>query len=118
MTKIRIFDPAMCCETGVCGPVVDPELTRVANALFLLESKNMDVKRYNLGNEPQAFIDEALVQELLEKKSTDALPTVIVNGEVKKVGSYPTNEELALWTGIDKDELQPRKKESDDLTLF
>ena len=27
MNKIEIFDPAMCCSTGVCGPSVDPELT-------------------------------------------------------------------------------------------
>jgi hypothetical protein len=27
---IRVFDPAMCCSTGVCGPSIDPELTRFA----------------------------------------------------------------------------------------
>ena len=30
MKKIEIFDPAMCCSTGVCGPGVDPELLRMA----------------------------------------------------------------------------------------
>ncbi|RNA68614.1 arsenite efflux transporter metallochaperone ArsD [Alteribacter keqinensis] len=118
MTVIRVYDPAMCCETGVCGPVVDPELTRVANALFLLEQKSIDVKRYNLGNEPQAFVDETLIQKLLEEKGVDALPAVIVNGTVVKTGEYPTNKELAEWTGVREDELQPEKKEKDDLTLF
>ena len=30
MSKLEIFDPAMCCSTGVCGPSVDPELLRVS----------------------------------------------------------------------------------------
>ena len=28
MTAVRVFDPAMCCSTGVCGPSVDPQLAR------------------------------------------------------------------------------------------
>lgn len=24
MVKLQVFDPAMCCSTGVCGPSVDP----------------------------------------------------------------------------------------------
>ncbi len=24
MVKMIIFDPAMCCSTGVCGPAIDP----------------------------------------------------------------------------------------------
>lgn len=33
MNKMIIFDPAMCCSTGVCGPSVNPELLRVATVL-------------------------------------------------------------------------------------
>ncbi len=29
MSVIEIFDPAMCCSTGVCGPSIDTELMRV-----------------------------------------------------------------------------------------
>ena len=47
MKKVEIFDPAMCCSTGVCGPGVDPELTRVASAVYSLRTKrNFDIKRY------------------------------------------------------------------------
>jgi len=28
MKTIEIFDPAMCCSSGVCGPSVDPKLVR------------------------------------------------------------------------------------------
>ncbi|WP_088103667.1 arsenite efflux transporter metallochaperone ArsD [Halalkalibacter urbisdiaboli] len=100
MASIRIYDPALCCPTGVCGPSVDPELTRIATSVFMLEKKGMDIKRYNLSSEPQAFIDEAKIGALLNEKGTEALPAIMLNGDVVKVGSYPTNEELAKWTGI------------------
>ncbi|MBU9712850.1 arsenite efflux transporter metallochaperone ArsD [Evansella tamaricis] len=117
MTCIRIYDPALCCPTGVCGPGVDPELTRIATAVFLLKKKGAEILRYNLTSEPQAFVEEKMVQKYLEEKGTEALPLVMVNGEVKKVGEYPTNKELALWTGIDEGEFQ-HKQQKNNMTLL
>ena len=116
MAKIEIFDPALCCPTGVCGPSVDPELTRVATAIFLLQKKQVDITRYNLGTEPQAFVENTKVQQLLTEKEIEALPIVLVNGEVKKVGEYPANEELSNWTGVSLQDL--KKKEKNDLNLL
>lgn len=109
MSKIEIFDPAMCCPTGVCGPSVDPELTRVATAIFSLEKLGKDITRYNLANEPDPFIQNTEVNKLLNEKGPDCLPIVIVNSVVTKVGEYPTNEELAAWVGVDVKELTPQK---------
>ncbi|MCL7748128.1 arsenite efflux transporter metallochaperone ArsD [Halalkalibacter alkaliphilus] len=118
MSKIRIYDPAMCCATGVCGPSVDPELTRVATAIFLLEKKNIDIARYNLGSEPQAFIDERKIQDLLNTKGTEALPAVMVDGEVKLEGRYPTNEEFAQWASIPVSELTKTETKSKGIELL
>ncbi|KHF40920.1 arsenite efflux transporter metallochaperone ArsD [Halalkalibacter okhensis] len=118
MPKIRIYDPAMCCATGVCGPSVDPELTRVATAIFLLEKKNVDISRYNLGSEPQAFIDEAKIQEVLNTQGTDALPAAIVDGELKVEGRYPTNEEFAQWANISVSELTKSETKSKGIELL
>lgn len=107
--KLEIFDPALCCPTGVCGPSVDPELARVASALFLLEKKGFDVKRFNLGNQPDAFVSNQQVNQLLNQEGTDALPIVILNDEVVKKGQYPSNEELSLWFGLDESELVTKK---------
>jgi hypothetical protein len=41
MSKVEIFDPALCCSTGVCGPSVDPELVRVATAIFFVREKRV-----------------------------------------------------------------------------
>lgn len=84
MKKVEIFDPAMCCSTGVCGPSVDPELTRVASAVFALKKKGFDITRYNLTSEPDKFVDQAEVNKILMSKGPDALPVVLVNGVVEK----------------------------------
>src|SRR5699024_480 len=110
MKKMEIFDPAMCCSTGVCGPSVDPELTRVASAVYSLDQKNFDVTRYNWGNDPGAFTDNKEVNRILHEKGADALPITLLNNEVMKVGNYPTNEELALWLDVQANELQQKPR--------
>jgi len=110
MTKVEIFDPAMCCSTGVCGPGVDPELTRVASAVYSLEKKKFDITRYNLGNDPGAFVDNEVVNKVLLEKGPDALPLILVNNEIVKVGAYPTNEELAEWLDVKTAELQDKPR--------
>ncbi|MCD8509180.1 MAG: arsenite efflux transporter metallochaperone ArsD [Bacillus sp. (in: Bacteria)] len=118
MKKIRIYDPALCCPTGVCGPSVDPELVRVASTVFLLEKKGMDIKRFNLASEPHAFVENTTVQQLLEEKGTDALPLVMVDGKVESVGSYPLNEKFAEWTGLDAAELEKKPKKGKNISLL
>ncbi|QUW20955.1 arsenite efflux transporter metallochaperone ArsD [Sporosarcina sp. Marseille-Q4063] len=110
MKKLEIFDPAMCCSTGVCGPSVNPELTRVASAVYSLEQKNFDITRYNLGNDPGAFVDNDVVNRVLIEKGPNALPLILVNNEVVKEGAYPKNEELAEWLGVKAAELQEKPR--------
>ncbi|OIJ21483.1 arsenical resistance operon transcriptional repressor ArsD [Anaerobacillus alkalidiazotrophicus] len=110
MRKVEIFDPAMCCSTGVCGPSVDPELTRVASAIYSLEKKGFDIKRYQLTNDPDKFAENQEVTKILNKKGPDALPIILVNDLAVKVGSYPTNEELAEWFNVKAEELTKKPK--------
>jgi hypothetical protein len=96
--ELQVFDPAMCCATGVCGPSVDPALARFASDLDWLASQGVTVRRFNLGQEPGAFAGSPRVSTLLQQVGTAALPVVMVGDEVKAVGHYPTREELATWT--------------------
>lgn len=100
MIAVRVFDPAMCCSTGICGPSVDPQLVRFAADLDWLKSQGVSVERFNLSQQPAAFADDAAVKTALETKGEAALPLVMVNGEVKSIGTYPTRDELAAWAGI------------------
>lgn len=110
MSKIEIFDPALCCATGVCGPSVDSELTRVATAIFLLEKKGYNIKRYNLGFEPAVFVENKDVNKVLYEKGPDSLPVILVEGKIAKIGAYPTNDEFAEWFGINAEELTEKPK--------
>lgn len=97
MSTIQIYDKPMCCSTGVCGPDVDPVLPRFAADLDWLKNQGHQVERYNLAQQPQAFIENKLIHQLLSTTGTDSLPVVIVNGEIVSKSSYPSREELAGW---------------------
>jgi hypothetical protein len=100
MITVRVFDPAMCCSTGICGPAVDPQLARFAADLDWLKSRGVSVERFNLSQQPGAFADDSAVKTALESKGEAGLPLVKVNGEVKSIGTYPSRNELASWAGI------------------
>ncbi|WP_077325022.1 arsenite efflux transporter metallochaperone ArsD [Virgibacillus siamensis] len=110
MSKLEIFDPAMCCSTGVCGPSVDPKLTRVASAVFSLQKRGFDIERYNLANEPDKFTENKAVTDFLEEKGPDALPVTLLNGKIVLESTYPSNDELSEWFDISTEELNDRPK--------
>lgn len=96
---VRVFDPAMCCSTGVCGPDVDPELVRFAADVAWLESQGVRVERYNLAQQPGAFVSDPQVRRVLQESGEAALPLVMIGSVVKSSGAYPSRELLATWTG-------------------
>ncbi len=100
MTAVRVFDPAMCCSTGVCGPTVDPQLARFAADLDWLTGQGVAVERFNLAQQPGAFAEDQAVRAALDALGEAALPVVKVNGEIKSRGVYPSRAELAAWAGV------------------
>lgn len=95
MKKITIYDPAMCCSSGVCGPDVDPLLPRFAGMLSQLKTVGVEVERYNLAQEPMAFAQNTAVRAELEKSGTEALPLIYVDGQLELKGRYPETPERA-----------------------
>jgi len=116
MSKIEIFDPAMCCSTGLCGVVVDPELLRVATTINALIKKGITVIRYGLSSEPQAFVDNKKINEYLMKDEVEVLPITVVDGEVVKTKTYPTDEEFSRWAGLSVEDIitQPASTKKSD----
>lgn len=94
--KIEIYDPAMCCSTGVCGPSVDPELVRIKESLRLIQQQApaVQVKRYGLSADPYAFVANTAVAELLKNEGPQCLPLVFADGELITKGRYPGNDQL------------------------
>lgn len=98
--QLHVYDPAMCCATGVCGPQVDPVLVRFAGDAKWLEAQGIEVRRFNLAQNPAAFVESEPVRAALTEKGESALPCVLVDGRVQLAGHYPAREELAAWFGL------------------
>ena len=101
---IQIFDPPLCCSTGVCGPSVDPELARFAADVAWLLRRGVEVERLNLAQQPTAYVDNEVVKAELARGGTGCLPLTLVDGDVVCRGKYPTREELAGYAGIAVDD--------------
>jgi len=98
MKTIQVYDPPMCCSTGLCGTEIDPALISFAAMLTELSKQGVKVERYNLGQQPMAFVHNPTVKELLEKESTEALPVILLDGDVYLKGRYLTKEERVIFS--------------------
>lgn len=104
MKIIQVFDPAMCCNTGVCGTDVDQQLVNFAADVDWAKQNGAVIERFNLAQQPLVFAQNAQVKSFLERSGQEALPLVLVDGEVALAGRYPNRNELARWIGISQTE--------------
>lgn len=94
---VEIFDPPMCCASGLCGPDVDPALLQIQEVLLKIKTKwpeVVHVERYGLSQQPGKFVENQNVMRLLESHGTSALPMTVVNGEIRQYGEYPGYDDL------------------------
>ena len=100
MSTLQVFDPPMCCATGVCGPTVDPNVVQFAADLDWLATQGVTIRRFNLAQEPMSFAENAAVKALLARSNGAELPAIVVDGAVVASGRYPTRDELAAFAGL------------------
>jgi len=92
--RVEIFDPPLCCPTGLCGPTIDPVLLDVNEMVLKLKGQGVAVERYLMTTQPKAFLNNAEVYRLVRERQLAALPITVVNGRVIKSGAYPTLAEV------------------------
>lgn len=97
MKKMSLYEPAMCCETGLCGVSVNPELLRISTLMDTLKKKGFQVRRYNLSSAPRAFIQNTGVNTLLRNQGMTVLPITVLDEDIVLTGRYPSNDEIAAW---------------------
>ncbi len=97
MKTLQVYDPPMCCSTGICGTEVDPALVRFAALLKQLGAAGVQVERHNLGQEPMAFVRNPAVKALLDTEGMEALPVLFQDGTLRMKGRYPTDAERSEW---------------------
>jgi hypothetical protein len=106
MKTIQVYDPPMCCSTGICGTDIDPDLVSFSTMLSMFQSNGIKVERYNLGQQPMAFAENPTVKALLQSDGAEVLPIIFWDGEVHSKGLYPTREERPTWYAAAKEKAE------------
>lgn len=101
MSTIQIFDPALCCSSGVCGEDVDQALVSFSADVDWAKQQGAQIERSNLAQQPMAFAENEIVKAFLVRSGAEALPIILVDGEIALAGRYPTRTELARFLGLD-----------------
>lgn len=91
---VEIFDPPMCCPTGLCGPTLDQTLLDLNEAIVSLQKDGFWVERYQMTSHPQSFLGNPEVMRLVREKQIAALPIVSVRGKIIAEGFYPKLAEI------------------------
>lgn len=99
--KVEIYDPPLCCSSGLCGPALDPVLVKMNDAVMALKKQGVEVERYNLAQQPQSFMDNIQIAGLLHENGKKILPVTLVNNEVYRTGEYPSYKDLCKALGIE-----------------
>ena len=91
---VEIFDPPLCCPTGLCGPVLDTTLVDLSEAIHTLQAEGRTVVRYMMTADPQAFLRNREVYQLIRERQLEVLPITVMGGRIVKTDAYPTLDEL------------------------
>jgi hypothetical protein len=111
-SQLELYETAMCCQTGVCGPTVDEQLLAVREDIRWAEKQGVSVTRHNLTSDPEAFVANPKVTGLMQAFGEQALPALLVDGEIHIHGRYPTRKELAAILPQKKTTNMPWTQES------
>jgi hypothetical protein len=114
MKQVQVFDPALCCSSGVCGTDVDQKLVDFSADVDWAKQNGLAIERLNLAQQPMAFAQNLAVKGLLERSGESALPITLVDGEVAFAGRYPGRDDLARWIGIPAAVSEPATTTSSD----
>lgn len=100
MKTLKIYDPAMCCPTGVCGTSVDTKLVQLSNFLNSLDKNMFEVKRFGLSTNPQEYVLNSEVSRLLNEEGVESLPLIFLDEELLFKGDYPSVPTLSSKMGL------------------
>ncbi|MGO9294484.1 MAG: arsenite efflux transporter metallochaperone ArsD [Streptosporangiaceae bacterium] len=100
MPVIKVYEPALCCSTGVCGPDLDQALVIFTADVGYLRGVGADISRHNLASDPAAFAGNDAVRSFLEVAGSEGLPLTMVDGVTVATGRYPARDQLLRYAGL------------------
>jgi Arsenical resistance operon protein ArsD len=92
--QVELFDPPLCCPTGLCGPTLDQTLLDMSELVQALKAEGIGVERYQMASHPQVFLKHPDVMRLVRERGMEAFPITVIAGRMVKTGSYPTRQEI------------------------
>ena len=107
MPTVRVYEPALCCNTGVCGTDVDQSLVDFTADLNHVAERGADISRHNLANDPTAFAADDTVRAFLQVAGSEGLPLTTVDGVTVMTGAYPTRAQLNRFAGLSDEAVVP-----------
>lgn len=102
--KLEVFDPPMCCSSGICGDNADSKLVVFASDLEWLKAQGIEVVRHGISFEPMEFSKNESVKKILDNEGESCLPIIVVNNKIKSTANYPSRKKLALMCDIEFNE--------------
>ncbi|MBG6213294.1 hypothetical protein RCH23_000897 [Cryobacterium sp. CAN_C3] len=100
MAAIRIYEPTLCCDTGVCGVDVDQSLVEVTATVRSRHDLGADIQRHNLATNPLAFATDETVRAFLNVVGSAGLLLTVVDGVTVATGAYPSKAQLLAFAGL------------------
>ncbi len=92
--KITLYEPTLCCSSGVCGPNPDMALVSLQDTIAKCKNQGVETERFQITTHPRKFTENAEVMKLMQSQQLKCLPITSVDGKIVKYGSYPTLAEL------------------------
>lgn len=97
LMKLEIFEPSLCCPSGVCGPEPEKELIELQNLIQLLDKAGIKVDRYAINQAPTEFAKNPVIKDFMRSGGTSKLPVTLLDGKIIKQEAYPGFEELTQY---------------------
>jgi len=99
MSRLEVYEPAMCCPTGVCGVKIDASLVQFNADLQWLSGQGVTVARHSLSHDAAAFAaNPEVVREMAA--GMDRLPIATIDGRIVCTRTYPSRARLLQELGI------------------
>ena len=95
-TKLIVYEGAMCCSTGVCGPEPDKTLIEFNETLKKLQNEYPDLKisRASLSFNIDAFLENKDIFQNVKENGPEILPIITLDGEILAKQRYLPYVEL------------------------
>lgn len=94
--KLELFEPSLCCDSGVCGPEPDKVLIDLQNTIQLLKKAGVETKRYAINQAPLVFVQNIVIRDFIKANGPGKLPLALLDNQIIKSGDYPTIDELKI----------------------